>query len=119
MTLPAGSLGPSGQRPGGNLHVPTEWERELGHVREDVADIKAALARLEAAVNAQALRYVSQEQWALWKEEVYGPASRKTHEVLERIERRTSLYLGTLTGALLTGLAALVVRLIVALIRGG
>ena len=119
MALPAGSGGDPGRRPGGTDEVATEWEREVGHVREDIAEIKAALARLEAAVTAQALRYVSQEQWALWKEEVYGPAAAKTQEVLERIERRTSLYLGTLTGALLTGLVALLVRLIISVIKGG
>lgn len=118
MALPAGFFGDPGRQPGG-LPMPTEWERELGYVREDVQDIKTAVARLEAAVNAQALRYVSQEQWQLWKEEVYGPASRETHEVLGRIERRTSLYLGTLTGAVLTGLAALVVRLILGILKGG
>jgi len=89
-----------------------EWDRDIAYLREDIQQVRDAIARLEQTMQALAGSYVSQGQWATWKTEVWDPYQHSTTRVLKDIERRTSLWLGMLTGAVVTGLVGLVVHLI-------
>jgi hypothetical protein len=89
-----------------------EWDRDITYLREDIQQVRDAVVRLESTLQTLAGSYVSQGQWATWKNEVWDPYQHSTTRVLKDIERRTSLWLGMLTGAIVTGLVALIARLI-------
>jgi hypothetical protein len=99
--------------------VTTDWEREIGHVREDIGEIKRSLAHLSDVMEGQADHYVSVTTWSTWKTEVWTPAQERTAKRLQDVEKRASLWLGLLGGALITGLVTLTVHLLLAMVTKG
>ena len=92
----------------------TEWERELGHVRDDMKEIRESLGRLEGLMASQTDHFVSQGQWSTWKSEIWTPTQERSARMLRDIERRTNFWLGLLGGTIITGLMTLVVHLLLA-----
>lgn len=89
-----------------------EWDRDVRYVREDIKEVRDAIIRLEMRVEEWQAQTVTQAQWETWKREVWDPYQTRVAQALRGTERRTSMWLGLLAGAILTGLVSLVVRLL-------
>lgn len=91
-----------------------EWDHEVvGHLREDIKEVRDMVGRLEGRLQGFADHSVSAQEWQTWKDEVWEPTQTGMAHTLKAIQHRTSLWLGMLAGAILTGLVGLTVRLLV------